>query len=124
MLTSSRTHVSYLTHVSRSFVPVILTPKPTAALAAPSTPLNLYLLQALASARKDICIITPNLTSPPVLSAVIAVLKRGVNATIVTNRRMMVLEQVSVFWASAAIPWFGATYTYSRWLFAPCLIDI
>ena len=37
---------------------------------------------------------TPNLTSPPVIDALISVLKRGVDVEVITNRRMMILEQL------------------------------
>lgn len=38
--------------------------------------------------------LTPNLTSPPVISALLEALSRGVNVTVITNRRMMILEQL------------------------------
>ena len=60
----------------------------------PSTPLNTYLLDAFATAQRSILLITPNLTSPPVLSALLTALARGVHVSILTNRRMMVLEQL------------------------------
>ena len=62
--------------------------------APPPTPLNVFLLSAFANARKDIYIQTPNLTAPPVLSALLAVLKRGINVTILTSERLMILEQL------------------------------
>lgn len=37
---------------------------------------------------------TPNLTSPPVIDALISALERGVNVEVITNRRMMILEQL------------------------------
>ncbi|KAF2757665.1 phospholipase D/nuclease [Pseudovirgaria hyperparasitica] len=60
----------------------------------PETPLNRFLLRLLEKASKDIYIQTPNLTSPPVLSALLATLVRGVNVTIVTSARLMILEQI------------------------------
>ena len=60
----------------------------------PPTPLNLFLLTILDSARNSIFIQTPNLTSPPVLDTLHRCLKRGVNVTIVTSTRMMLLEQI------------------------------
>lgn len=60
----------------------------------PPTPLNVYLLYHISNAVNHIRLVTPNLTSPPVISALLAALKRGVNVTIITNRRMMVLEQL------------------------------
>lgn len=60
----------------------------------PPTPLNTFLMTAFANAKKDIYIQTPNLTSPPVLSALLAALKRGVDVTMVTSERLMILEQL------------------------------
>lgn len=62
--------------------------------APPRTPLNTMLFQLISAAKKSIMILTPNLTCHPVISALLAALSRGVNVTIVTNRRMMVLEQL------------------------------
>ena len=71
-----------------TFLPLLAPPKP------PSTPLNQFLLSLFSSARSSIFIQTPNVTSPPVLTAVLAALRRGVNVRIVTNERLMLLEQV------------------------------
>lgn len=60
----------------------------------PHTPLNITFLRLLAGASREIYIQTPNLTSPPVLSAIEEALARGVDVTIVTSRRMMLLEQI------------------------------
>lgn len=60
----------------------------------PQTPLNTFLLAAFADAKKTIYIQTPNLTSPPVLSALLAALKRGVTVAVVTSERLMILEQL------------------------------
>lgn len=60
----------------------------------PPTPLNTFLLRAIACATSEIYIQTPNLTSPPVLEALLAALRRGVDVTIVTSERLMVLEQL------------------------------
>lgn len=60
----------------------------------PDTPLNTTILRLFDEASRDIYIQTPNLTSPPVLSAIDRALARGVNVTIVTSRRMMLLEQI------------------------------
>lgn len=60
----------------------------------PPTPLNTLLLQLFATAEHSIHLITPNLTSPPVMNALLTALKRGVDVHIITNRRMMVLEQL------------------------------
>jgi phosphatidylserine/phosphatidylglycerophosphate/cardiolipin synthase-like enzyme len=60
----------------------------------PPTPLNTFILRCLGSAQKDIYIQTPNLTAPPVLSAILATLKRGVNVHVITSERLMILEQL------------------------------
>ena len=65
-----------------------------AAAPAPSTPLNIFLLQALGSARSYIYIQPPNLTSHPAITALLAALERGVNVTIVTSERLQLLEQI------------------------------
>lgn len=69
-------------------------PWPLPAPTPPPTPLNKTLLHLFATAKQHISLLTPNLTSPPVLSALLAALARGVPVTIVTNRRMMALEQL------------------------------
>jgi phosphatidylserine/phosphatidylglycerophosphate/cardiolipin synthase-like enzyme len=66
----------------------LLTPAP------PQTPLNTLLLHALGHAEQSIKPITANLTSPPVISALLDALCRGVDVHVITNRRMMILEQV------------------------------
>ena len=66
----------------------LLTPSP------PQTPLNALLLHTLGHAEQSIKLITPNLTSPPVISALLDALCRGVDVKIITNRRMMILEQL------------------------------
>ena len=63
-------------------------------LPAPPTPLNVVLLHLFAKAEDCIVLLTPNLTSPPVISALLEALSRGVNVTAITNRRMMILEQL------------------------------
>lgn len=60
----------------------------------PPTPLNTFLLTAFTNAKKDIYLQTPNLTSPPVLSTLLAALKRGVTVTVVTSQGLMILEQL------------------------------
>ena len=62
--------------------------------AAPPTPLNTFLLTAFAEARRSILLLTPNLTSTPVQRALLAALTRGVDVHVITNRRMMVIEQL------------------------------
>ncbi|KAK3714449.1 hypothetical protein LTR37_007755 [Vermiconidia calcicola] len=60
----------------------------------PPTPLNTFILAALANAQHSIYIQTPNLTCPPVLSALLKALARGVNIEILTSERLMILEQL------------------------------
>ena len=60
----------------------------------PLTPLNTFLLHAFNNAKSNIYIQTPNVTSPPVLEALLAALKRGVDIHIVTSERLMLLEQL------------------------------
>ncbi|MCJ1254065.1 hypothetical protein MMC24_001879 [Lignoscripta atroalba] len=60
----------------------------------PPTPLNVFLQQLFLGAQSFIQILTPNLTSPPVLSALLSALERGIDVNIITNRRMMLLEQL------------------------------
>ena len=60
----------------------------------PQTPLNTLLLHILGDAEQSITLITPNLTSPPVVNALIDALCRGVDVHLITNRRMMILEQL------------------------------
>lgn len=60
----------------------------------PPTPLNVLLLHLFSRAQESIVLLTPNLTSPPVISALLEALSRGVNVTIISNRRMMTLEQL------------------------------
>ena len=60
----------------------------------PPTPLNTFILAILRDAREKIYIQTPNLTAPPVLSALLEALKRGVDVEILTSERLMILEQL------------------------------
>ncbi|KAK4097597.1 phospholipase D/nuclease [Parathielavia hyrcaniae] len=60
----------------------------------PRTPLNIALLQLLEQARESVYVQTPNLTCEPVIAALLDCLARGVDVAIVTNRNMMVLEQL------------------------------
>ncbi|KAK1750536.1 phospholipase D p2 [Echria macrotheca] len=60
----------------------------------PPTPLNVALLGLFRDARLSIYLQTPNLTCEPVVAALLDALSRGVDVTIVTNRNMMVLEQL------------------------------
>ncbi|OAA51806.1 phospholipase D [Metarhizium rileyi] len=60
----------------------------------PMTPLNAALLTLFANARRQITILTPNVTSWPVLQALLEALGRGVDVQIRTNKRMMLIEQL------------------------------
>ncbi len=60
----------------------------------PNTPLNAFLLAALANAKSTISIQTPNITAPPVLSALLSALRRGTDVEILTSERLMILEQL------------------------------
>ena len=76
-------------HVNPHFRLWPLTAKPP-----PTTPLNLAIVHLFQGAKQHIRILTPNVTAPPVLEALKNCLCRGVNVTIITNRKMMVLEQL------------------------------
>ena len=69
----------------------------------PPTPLNSTLLTLFATAEGTIILLTPNFTSPPVYHGLLAALKRGVDVRLVTNRRMMVFEQL--FTAGGLTEW-------------------
>ncbi|KAL7941328.1 hypothetical protein V8C42DRAFT_335415 [Trichoderma barbatum] len=60
----------------------------------PMTPLNAALLTLFANARHDIHLVTPNLTSWPVIDALLEAISRGVNVQVRTGRNMMVIEQL------------------------------
>ncbi|KAK0741447.1 hypothetical protein B0T18DRAFT_332919 [Schizothecium vesticola] len=61
---------------------------------APATPLNIALLELFDHAKRSIYVQTPNITCRPVIDALLDALQRGVDVTIVTNRNMMLLEQL------------------------------
>lgn len=61
----------------------------------PSTPLSQALLQLLMNARSEIIMLTPNLTSQPAFLSICRALRDGVNVRLITNRRMMVPEQLA-----------------------------
>jgi phosphatidylserine/phosphatidylglycerophosphate/cardiolipin synthase-like enzyme len=60
----------------------------------PSTPLNVFVLEAIIAASSSIYMQTPNVTSPPVLSAILQALRRGVDVHILTSEKLMILEQL------------------------------
>ncbi|TID17378.1 Phospholipase D/Transphosphatidylase [Venturia nashicola] len=64
------------------------------AAAPPPTPLNLFILELFNSATESIYIQTPNLTSPPLIDAILEALDRGISVHIVTSKRLMIIEQL------------------------------
>lgn len=68
--------------------------KPFGTATAPTTPLNTFLLTLFAKSERSIRIQTPNITAPPVLSALLKALARGIDVTILTSARLMILEQL------------------------------
>lgn len=67
------------------FIPNVSTPR---------TPLNDTLLRLFQEASTSITLVTPNFTCRPVYNALLQALQRGVDIRIITNRRMMILEQL------------------------------
>ncbi len=74
--------------------------------APPGTPLNIALLQLFEQAERSIYIQTPNLTCEPVIAALLDALAEGVDVAIVTNRNMMIIEQLATS---------GTTTSWSIW---------
>ncbi|KAI1652404.1 phospholipase D/nuclease [Daldinia decipiens] len=62
--------------------------------APPPTPLNTAVLQLLDMSEHIIYIQTPNLTSAIIVDKLLEALNRGVNVTIISNKRLMLLEQI------------------------------
>ena len=60
----------------------------------PMTPLNAALLTLFSNAQRQITILTPNVTSWPVLEALLDALARGVDVEIRTSKGMMLIEQL------------------------------
>ncbi|KAH6889681.1 phospholipase D [Thelonectria olida] len=60
----------------------------------PITPLNAALLTLFANAQQRITILTPNVTSWPVVEALVDALARGVDVQIRTSKGMMLIEQL------------------------------
>ncbi|CAM1502668.1 Fc.00g074440.m01.CDS01 [Cosmosporella sp. VM-42] len=60
----------------------------------PMTPLNAALLTLFSNAQRRITILTPNVTSWPVLEALLDALARGVDVQIRTSKGMMLIEQL------------------------------
>lgn len=71
-----------------NFFPFLSQTKP------PMTPLNAALLTLFTNARRKITILTPNVTSGPVVDALLEALDRGVDVQIRTSKNMMVIEQL------------------------------
>lgn len=67
---------------------------PASRMRFPPTPLNSMILLLVDKAHRSIQIQTPNLTSPPVLSALLRALARGVDVRVLTSEKLMVLEQL------------------------------
>lgn len=60
----------------------------------PPTPLVIFLLHAISTAKSSIFIQSPDFACKPLLYAVLDALLRGVDVRIVTNQRVMLLEQL------------------------------
>lgn len=60
----------------------------------PMTPLNAALSTLITNAQRRITILTPNVTSWPVIDALLAALARGVDVQIRTSKNMMLIEQL------------------------------
>tara|TARA_R110002003_G_scaffold143_14_gene13297 strand:+ start:22800 stop:24236 length:1437 start_codon:yes stop_codon:yes gene_type:complete len=95
-----------ISQLSASKIPTVFLPSPhrrnprlrpfasTNSILAPPTPLNTFILTLFAKAERSIRIQTPNVTAPPILSAILAALARGVDVQILTSERLMILEQL------------------------------
>ncbi|KAI9745887.1 MAG: hypothetical protein M1818_000568 [Claussenomyces sp. TS43310] len=77
-------------HSNPGFRPLVTTPS-----IPPPTPLNTFLLHVFSVAKHSIYIQTPNVTSEPVLSALFAALKNGVDVQLITSSKLMILEQLA-----------------------------
>ena len=101
-------HCSYL----RSSIPL---PFPLALLSPslhpqpPATVLNTTLLHLISTAKEQVTLLTPNFTSPPLYHALLSALNRGVDVRLISNRKMMVLEQlltagsITEWWVGALV---------------------
>ncbi|MCJ1250409.1 hypothetical protein MMC30_007637 [Trapelia coarctata] len=107
LLLPSPHHSSLLLSLPLPFLP---SPPP------PATPLNTLLLHLFSTATTSIHILTPNLTSQPVVSSLLAALARGVDVSIVTNRRMMLLEQLVTAGTVTEVCVWGFVRGYKRLL--------
>jgi len=59
-----------------------------------SNPQNAFFIAAISNAKESIYLHTPNITSTPILEALLEAIVRGVIVEIVTSPKMMVLEQL------------------------------
>ncbi|KAE8450387.1 hypothetical protein EG329_006461 [Mollisiaceae sp. DMI_Dod_QoI] len=84
-------------------IPTILLPsqhhtnprfRPFADSKPPPTPLNLFVLRLFSDAKRNIYLQTPNLTSQPVIHAILSAIERGVDVQVVTSSGLMILEQL------------------------------
>lgn len=96
--------IQHISVSQSSPVPTILLPSPhhwnprftpfSKSPVIPHTPLNKFLLHIFENAQHSIFLQTPNLTSYPVLQAILSALQRGVNIRIRTSSKLMTLEQL------------------------------
>ena len=80
-------------------VPLLFLPQPHARNPrflshAPVTPQNCFISALLGSAQRSVYLQTPNLTTAPIVRGLKEAVRRGVVVTVVTVKRMMVLEQL------------------------------
>lgn len=61
----------------------------------PRTPLNETLIYLITHAKDEVILLTPNFTSQSVFTAICSALSNGVSIHLITNRRMMVPEQLA-----------------------------
>lgn len=68
---------------------------PSSAAPLPRTPLNETLVHLITHAEHEVILLTPNFTSQSAFTAVCSALSKGVSVHLITNRRMMVPEQLA-----------------------------
>jgi len=78
----------------------------------PATPLGAFLTSHVKSARRSIFIQTPNLTCFAIMHELLGALERGVNVSITTSSRLMILEQLVTagITTSRAVKWMMRQY--------------
>jgi phosphatidylserine/phosphatidylglycerophosphate/cardiolipin synthase-like enzyme len=89
----------------------------------PPTPLNIFLISLLEACSSTIYMQTPNLTAPPVLTAILTALSRGVDVQIVTSERLMILEQLGTAGTTTSSCVKKLIKRYKRLLLSPRIID-